>query len=81
MKTSKTLMLAAIFSFAVAGAWIGGAQAGDNKGTPTATPTATPTPSSPAGGQIGPGTSSPQVGNNSSRDPKSNVKINAVKKN
>ena len=41
MKTSKKFMLAAIFSFAVAGAWIAGghsaaAQAGGTKGTTTA---------------------------------------------
>jgi hypothetical protein len=35
---SKTFMLAVIFSFAVSGAWIGGAQAGDTKGTTTAPP-------------------------------------------
>jgi hypothetical protein len=43
MKTSKKFMLAAIFSFAVAGAWIAGghsaaAQAGGTKGTTTAPP-------------------------------------------
>jgi hypothetical protein len=43
MKTSKVLVLAAVFSFAVASAWMTGAQAGDQKGTTTAPPPATTT--------------------------------------
>ena len=88
MKTSKTFILATTFSFACASVWIVAvrsafAQTASGYTTaiaPVSQPKAT-TQSTSAGGQIGPGTSSPQVGNNSSRDPKSNVKINAVKKN
>jgi len=47
MKASKTFMLAAIFSFAVACAWIAGAQAGDNKGGGSTTTTAPPPPPPP----------------------------------
>ena len=37
MKISKMFLLAVIFSFVVSGAWIGDAQAGDNKGGGTTT--------------------------------------------
>ena len=82
MKTSKTFMLVTIFPFAVASVWVAAvcsASAQTSSGyttaiAPVSQPKAT-TQASPAGGQIGPGTSSPQQGNNSGRDPKTNVKI------
>jgi len=65
---SKKFMFVALFSLTLGTAWIA-AQPAHAGGA------------SSAGGQIGPGTSNPQQGNNSGRDTKSNVNINAVKKN
>jgi hypothetical protein len=55
MRKSKIFMLAAIFSFAIAGAWIVGGHPANAQKNPTATPTPSGTPAqvlgtSPPGG-------------------------------